>query len=75
LEIKVLFFTNARLITTELTDLFTRILSLEIIEITVYGIRSESCDTVACAPGAYAEFRRCIERLLKRNISFIVKER
>lgn len=69
----MLFFTNARLITTELTDLFTRILSLEIIEITVYGIRSESCDTVACAPGAYAEFRQGVERLLERKIPFIVK--
>ena len=54
LGIKVRLFTNARLITSELVDLFARIPLLEKIEITVYGMRSESYDAVACAPGAYA---------------------
>ena len=73
LGIKVRLFTNARLITSELVDLFTRIPLLEKIEITVYGMRSESYDAVSCAPGAYTEFVQGIELLLKRNIPFIVK--
>lgn len=73
LGIKVLLFTNARLITAELADLFVRIPPLEKIEISVYGMRPESYDAVACAPGAYAEFRMGVERLLEQNIPFIVK--
>jgi radical SAM protein with 4Fe4S-binding SPASM domain len=73
LGIKVLLFTNARLITPELADLFARIPLLEKIEITVYGMRPETYDGVACAPGAYAEFRQGVERLLERTIPFLVK--
>jgi radical SAM protein with 4Fe4S-binding SPASM domain len=73
LGIKVRLFTNARLITSELVDLFVRIPPLEKVEITVYGMRPESYDVVACAPGAYAEFRIGVELLLERNIPFIVK--
>ena len=73
LGIKVLLFTNARLITAELADLFSRIPLLEKIEISVYGMHPESYDAVTCAPGAYSEFRQGVERLLERNIPFIVK--
>ena len=73
LGIKVQLFTNGRLITAELADLFTRIPPLEKIEITVYGMHPESYDIVACAPGAYAEFRQGVQRLLERSIPFIVK--
>jgi radical SAM protein with 4Fe4S-binding SPASM domain len=73
LGIKVLLFTNARHITPELADLFARIPPLEKIEITVYGMRPESYDAVACTPGAYAEFRQGVQQLLERKIPFIVK--
>ena len=43
------------------------------IEISVYGMHSESYDAVACAPGAFAEFRRGVDILLERQIPFVVK--
>jgi radical SAM protein with 4Fe4S-binding SPASM domain len=73
LGLKVLLFTNARLITPALADLFTRVPLLERIGITVYGMRSETYDTVACTPGAYADFRQGVELLLERNVPFVVK--
>ena len=68
-----MLFTNARLITPELADLFARVPPLKKIEISVYGMRPESYDAVACAPGAYAEFRRGVELLLERQVPFVVK--
>ena len=73
LGLKVMLFTNARLITQELADLFTRIPPLKKIEISVYGMRAESYDAVARAPGAYAEFKKGIELLLERQVPFVVK--
>jgi radical SAM protein with 4Fe4S-binding SPASM domain len=73
LGLKVTLFTNARLITPELADLFARVPLLRKIEISVYGMRPESYDAVACAPGAYAEFRRGVDLLLARQIPFGVK--
>ena len=58
LGMKVALFTNGRLITPELADLFVRILPLMKIEISVYGMHPESYDSIACAPGAFTEFRR-----------------
>jgi radical SAM protein with 4Fe4S-binding SPASM domain len=73
LGLKVLLFTNARLITPELADLFSRLPPLEKIEVTVYGLRRESYDAVARVSGAYDEFRRGIELLLEHSVPFIVK--
>jgi radical SAM protein with 4Fe4S-binding SPASM domain len=73
LGMKVLLFTNGRLITPELAELFARIPPLEKIEITVYGMHPETYDEAACAPGGYAEVRRGIELLLERQAPFIVK--
>ena len=73
LGLKVLLFTNARLITRELAELFGRIPPLEKIEITVYGMRRESYEAVSRAPGSFAEFRRGIELLLEYQIPFVVK--
>lgn len=73
LGLKVQLFTNARRITTELVDLFARIPPLEKIEITVYGMRAETYDAAACAPGAYAEFRQGLQHLLDREVPFMVK--
>ena len=73
LGLKVMLFTNARLITPELADLFARVPLLKKIEISVYGMHAESYDAVACRPGAYTEFCRGVELLMERQIPFVVK--
>jgi radical SAM protein with 4Fe4S-binding SPASM domain len=73
LGLKVLLFTNARLITPELADLFVRIPSLAKIEVTVYGLKPESYEAVSRVPGSYEEFRHGIGLLRERNIPFVVK--
>jgi MoaA/NifB/PqqE/SkfB family radical SAM enzyme len=73
LGLKVLLFTNARLITPELANLFARIPPLVKIEVTVYGLKPESYETVSRVPGSYEEFRRGIGLLRERNVPFVVK--
>jgi len=48
---KVLIFTNARLITAELAALLARIPPLEKMEITVYGMSAKSYEAVSRAKG------------------------
>jgi radical SAM protein with 4Fe4S-binding SPASM domain len=73
LGLEVMLFTNARLITPELADLFARVPPRKKIEISVYGMHAESYDAVACAPGAFAEFHRGVALLEERKIPFVVK--
>jgi radical SAM protein with 4Fe4S-binding SPASM domain len=73
LGIKVLLFTNARLITPELADLFAKIPPLEKIEITVYGMHEKSYEAVSCAKGSYDQFRKGVDLFLKRKVPFVVK--
>lgn len=73
LGMKVLLFTNARLITPELADLFSRVPPLEPIEVTVYGMRKESCEAVTRSPGSFSQFRRGVSLLQERGVPFIVK--
>jgi MoaA/NifB/PqqE/SkfB family radical SAM enzyme len=73
LGMKVLLFTNGRLITPRLADLFARIPPLVVIEITVYGMRAESYEAVTRAPGSFRDFRRGVALLLERNVPFVVK--
>jgi len=73
LGIKVMLFTNARLIDTELVNLFAHIPPMERIEITVYGMTPKSCQAVTGSPKAYKETMQGIELLRKCNIPFIVK--
>jgi radical SAM protein with 4Fe4S-binding SPASM domain len=70
---KVLLFTNARLITPQLADLFVRVPPRELIEVTVYGMKPESYEAVSRAPDSYAEFRRGVDLLLERGVGFVVK--
>ncbi len=70
LGLKVMLFTNGRLITPELADLFARVPPLMKVELSVYGMRPESYDAVARAPGAFAEFRRGVDLLLERRNPF-----
>jgi len=73
LGMEVMLFTNARRITPELADLFARVPPRKKIEISVYGMHPESYDAVACAPGAFAEFRRGVALLQERQIPFVFK--
>lgn len=73
LGMRVMLFTNARLISVELADLFSRIPPLEAIEVTVYGMKEESYESVSRSPGSYLEYKRGIELLLEKKIPFIVK--
>ncbi|SHI13536.1 radical SAM protein [Desulfofustis glycolicus] len=73
LGLRVMLFTNARLITPSLADLFARVPPLLPIEVSVYGMTSATYDAVARIQGAFAEFWQGIESLLQRNVQFIVK--
>ena len=73
LGLAVMVFTNARRITPELADLFARVPPRKKIEISVYGMHARSYEAVACAPGAFAEFRRGVELLQERSVPFVVK--
>ena len=73
LGLKVLLFTNARLITPHLADLLAGIPPLVSIEITVYGMHAESYQAVTRAPGSFAQFWRGVNLLLERNVPFVVK--
>jgi radical SAM protein with 4Fe4S-binding SPASM domain len=73
LGMKVLLFTNGRLITPQLADIFTRFPPLLEIEITVYGMHSQSYESVTRAQGSFAQFQRGVTLLLERNVPFIVK--
>lgn len=71
--LKVLLFTNARLISPELAKLFARIPLLEKIEVSVYGMRRESYEAVSRRPGSFAEFQRGVALLLEAGVPFVVK--
>ncbi|WFN33519.1 radical SAM protein [Methanogenium sp. S4BF] len=73
LGMKVMLFTNGRLITPEIADLLARVPPLEKIEITVYGMTKESYEAVARVPGSYDEFRRGMQLLMEKGIPFVVK--
>jgi len=70
---KVLLFTNARLVTPQLADLFARVPPGELAEVTVYGMKPESYEAVSRRPGSYAEFRRGVDLLIDRRVGFVVK--
>ena len=73
LGLKVLIFTNARLITPQLADLLARIPPLVFMEITVYGMHRASYEAVSRVSGSYEQFKRGVDLLLDRKIPFIVK--
>ena len=73
LGMKVLLFTNARLITADLADMLASVPPLETIEITVYGMHQESYEAVTRSPGSFAQFRHGVQLLLERKVPFLVK--
>ena len=73
LGLKVLLFSNVRLVTLRLAKLFAEIPPLLPIEITVYGMSRESYEAVTGIAGSYEEFRRGVDFLLEQGVPFIVK--
>jgi len=73
LGLKVMLFTNGMKITPRLAGLFARIPPLEKIEITVYGMRKKSYESVSRVPGSYKAAWRGIRLLLEKEIPFVVK--
>lgn len=73
LGIKVLLFTNGRLITPGLAAAFASVPPLVPIEITVYGMHAESYEAVTRSPGSFAQFRRGVGLLLEHQVPFVVK--
>jgi MoaA/NifB/PqqE/SkfB family radical SAM enzyme len=73
LGLKVLLFTNARLVTPHLADLFARMPPSTPIEITVYGMHAASYEAVTRSRGSFAQFRRGLDLLLDRKVPCVVK--
>ena len=73
LGMKVLLFTNARLITSEIADLLARVPPKELVEVTVYGMTQKSYEAVSRSKGSYDQFRRGLALLQDRKIPFVVK--
>lgn len=65
-------FTNATLVTPEITRLFKDYPPRDI-EITVYGVTKETYERVTRAPGSFKAFIRGIKLLLKENIPIRLK--
>jgi MoaA/NifB/PqqE/SkfB family radical SAM enzyme len=74
LGLKVLIFTNARLITPALARLFGRIAPGIPLEVSVYGMKADSYDAVAAVSGAFDQFRRGVALLQEYNVPFVVKQ-
>ncbi|MBN1663788.1 MAG: radical SAM protein [Deltaproteobacteria bacterium] len=73
LGMKVMIFTNGRLITPSMADLFARVPPLEAIELTVYGMRKATYESVTGKKGSFEEFQSGLKNLLDRNIPVYVK--
>ncbi len=65
-------FTNGTLITPEVADLLMEWPPFSV-EITLYGVTSNTYESVTRAPGSYAGCRRGIELLLENNIPLKLK--
>jgi len=74
LGLKVLIFTNARLINSELVELFSRIPPGKPLEVSFYGMSACSYDAVTGVRGAFDEFQKGINLLRDYDIPFLVKQ-
>lgn len=73
LGMMVMIFTNARLITPELANLFSEIPPLKKIEVSAYGIHKNSYNAFTRSKNGFCEFQSGLQLLLDRNIPFIIK--
>ena len=74
LGLKVLIFTNARLIDSDLAMFFARIPPGKPIEVSVYGMDAASYDSVAGVKGAFEQFWNGINNLREYSVPFVVKQ-
>ena len=70
---RVLIFTNARLITQRLALLFSQIPPLKKIEVTAYGMHEVSYAENTQKQGAFNSFERGVHNLQDYNVPFIIK--
>jgi len=70
---KVLLFTNATLLTPQLAELFARVPPLEHIEVTMYGMKQKSYESVSRSRGSYESAWNGVKLLTEKGIPFIVK--
>jgi radical SAM protein with 4Fe4S-binding SPASM domain len=73
LGMKVVLFTNGRLITPEVAGLLARMPPGRMVEVSVYGMQPGSYDAGAGVRGAFREFQRGVDLLLEHEIPFVVK--
>jgi radical SAM protein with 4Fe4S-binding SPASM domain len=73
LGLKVLIFTNARLITKSLVQLLAKIPPMIPLEITVYGMHKSSYESITRSPGSFIQFWQGVNLLIEHKIPFIVK--
>jgi radical SAM protein with 4Fe4S-binding SPASM domain len=73
LGLKVILFTNATLITQRLAELFTHIPPLEKVEVTLYGMKESSYETITRVKGSFRLAWQGINLLLDNRIPFVVK--
>lgn len=73
LGMRVQLFTNARLITLELANLFVKIPPMEKIEVTVYGMNEQSYTANSLAPAGFKSYTAGLQLLLDHHIPFVVK--
>ncbi|MDD4940505.1 MAG: radical SAM protein [Candidatus Omnitrophica bacterium] len=71
--LKVTIFTNGTLITSRLAGLWSRVPPLERIEVSVYGMKKKSYESVTRTVGSYESAWRGIRLLKKSKVPFIVK--
>lgn len=71
--LKVILFTNATLITPQIAELLSKIPPLEKIEITVYGMKKQTCEAVTRNPDSFEKTQRGIYLLLENNVPFVVR--
>ncbi|HUU41741.1 MAG TPA: radical SAM protein [Desulfatiglandales bacterium] len=73
LGLKVILFTNATLVTPKLAELLTRIPPLEMVEVSIYGMKKRSYEAVTRIPGSFEAAWQGISLLLEKKIPFVVK--
>ncbi len=73
LGLRVALFTNATLITSEIAKLLASTPPLEPLEITVYGMKRDSYESVTGLSGSFEAAWRGINSLLEEEVPFIVK--
>lgn len=70
--LKVGIFTNATLITPRLARLFAYIPPLQKIEVSIYGMKRDSYESVTRSPGSFEDAWKGINLLLEHKIPFIL---